>query len=114
MFESFTEMLGVSVAIIAVVGGFLIAGWAIYQGNRTKRLMIEKGVYRQDAETDNRFSLRYNLRRGILLLAMGIAFLFVNYMPNGPEAWPFTFVGALLCLLGLAFLILALAFRKRT
>jgi hypothetical protein len=110
MFQSLEELAGVSIGILAVGGAFFIAAWAVYHSQKTKRMMIERGITREPEKTEQ-FSPLGSLRRGLTTLAVGLAFLVAYFLHVTPVEWAFLFVGVLLSFLGIAYLVLAGVFK---
>jgi hypothetical protein len=124
MDENLVAMLGILVPIFAIVGGIVLAIFAVQRGFQQKKLYheekmlaIEKGVpipvepeYRQDAVRN----FLKNMRTGLILLFLGIGLALGLYFGTGEvetAAWSLIVV-----FIGLGYLLYALilkfAFRE--
>lgn len=112
------ELLALMIPITAIVLGVGVAFWSIYWDHQKKRLqyqerqlMIEKGLTPPPVlpEEAKRVTPEDSLRRGLVLLFLGVGFG-VGYVVlsrpgvEGPPAWLAGMAGAVVGFLGLGYL----------
>jgi uncharacterized membrane protein YfcA len=113
------EELALMIPIVSIVLGIGLAFWVIYWEYQKKRLqyqerqlMIEKGMEPPPVlldEEKKKMTLEDCLRRGIIMLFLGIGFGIIYFMVSvsegdGPLPWLFGTASAIVGLLGAGYL----------